>query len=251
MPPSITERTDYRRRFYHHFTRALLLAAGVIGISIDDVPKYGDDKVFKSSPLGKAIAMVIMFSIAIASLAAAVSGYKPHGMVNGAFYYFAVVNGLFGLIPYSLFRASLKPTNWLMRITSSGIIIKYRAYENWKLPSSGIQAVWFDFSEIDHAWVVKEHRRTPSSRGGREDTTPPTPITSSKDLLAAVAKTKPYNARRCIQQLPELVVVESAGMVPCSVKAVAQHPPRQWCSASNLLRAKGPSLFQLGAAPQV
>ena len=40
--------------------------------TLDDVPKYGDDKVFKSSTFGKAVATVIMFGISIACLAAAI-----------------------------------------------------------------------------------------------------------------------------------------------------------------------------------
>lgn len=34
MPPPITKQTNYRRRFYHHFLRALLLSGGVIGVSL-------------------------------------------------------------------------------------------------------------------------------------------------------------------------------------------------------------------------
>jgi hypothetical protein len=100
----------------------------------------------------------------------AVRNIHPRGMTPGGLYFFAVVLGLAGIIPYKLFRASLKPDNWLLRITPACILVKYRAYENWRLPADDIQIVAFDYSEIASARLVKEHRTSPSggTRGGTE-----------------------------------------------------------------------------------
>jgi hypothetical protein len=58
-------------------------------------------------------------------------------------------------------RACRKPTNWLLRCTSSGVMIKYRSFRNWRCPQGDVQAVGFNYSEI--AWVrtVKERRISP------------------------------------------------------------------------------------------
>ncbi len=134
---------------------------------LDEVPAYPDDQVFKVSPVGKGIALVVMWGLAIASLILAVSGWKPRGMTPGFFYYFAAVVGLFGLIPFGMLRASLRPTAWLARCTSSGIIIKFRSYQNWRLPGGTVQAVGFDYSEIAWVKMAKETRTTPSmDKGG-------------------------------------------------------------------------------------
>jgi hypothetical protein len=61
----------------------------------------------------------------------------------------------------------MMPTNWLLRCRDSGVIIKYRSFENWRCPAEDVQVVGFDYSEI--AWVrtVKERRITPGLGGGR------------------------------------------------------------------------------------
>lgn len=128
--------------------------------TLEEVPNARDDRVFKASPVGKAIVTTITYGLAVAALVAALEPGKPLGISHGAFYFFAVVFALFGLIPLGYFRASLRPTNWLMRCNSSGVILKYRAYENWKLPADSVQAVALDYSEIAWARLVKETRVT-------------------------------------------------------------------------------------------
>jgi hypothetical protein len=109
-----------------------------------------------------------MFGTAVVSFILAVRGGKPLDMPISFFYYFGAVIGLFGLIPLGMLRASLRPTAWLARCNSKGIIIKFRSYLNWKLPAEGLQAVEIDWNEIAWARLVKERRATPgmSSRGG-------------------------------------------------------------------------------------
>jgi hypothetical protein len=133
--------------------------------TLEDVPLRADDQVFKSSPVGKAIATVIMYGIAITALVLAVRGYHLDKITPVGFYCIAGFFGLFGLIPLSYFRASLKPTNWLLRLHREGLILKYRAYENWNLPATDVQAVGFDYGEIAWAKIVKERRTAPSSDG--------------------------------------------------------------------------------------
>ena len=73
----------------------------------------------------------------------------------------AATFGLFGWFALGQFRACVKPTNWLLRCHGSGVIIKYRSFQNWRFPAENIQAVGYDYSEIAWARVVKERRVSP------------------------------------------------------------------------------------------
>jgi hypothetical protein len=131
---------------------------------LDEIATRSDDQVFKTSPIGKGIALFIFSALALGCLGLAIRGGIAHDRVHvpSVFLYCsAAFLGLFVWIAYAAFRASLRPSNWLLRCNSTGIIIKYRSYLNWHLPADDPQAVGFDYAEI--AWVrsVKEKRLTP------------------------------------------------------------------------------------------
>jgi hypothetical protein len=130
---------------------------------LGEIPIRGDDQVFKVSPPGKGISFILFSAIAIAALGLGIGGGKQFGLdLPLAFYYVvAAAFGLLGWIAFTAFRASLKPTNWLLRCNSSGVIIKYRSYLNWRLPATSAQAVGFDYAEIAWARTVKERRTSP------------------------------------------------------------------------------------------
>jgi len=138
---------------------------------LDEVPVSRDDQVFKESPTINAVAALILFGIAITGLILGLEKWHPQGLAPWAPYFAAAVFGLIGLFPLFNFRASLKPSNWLLRCNLSGIIIKYRAYENWRLPADTMQAVGFEYGEIAWAKLVKEKRTSPSMEGKHSNQT--------------------------------------------------------------------------------
>jgi len=129
---------------------------------LDEVPALREDQVFKVSPIGNGVATLIFYGLAGTCLVNAIGNTHALGMSREAYYFIAVITGLFGLIPLRLFKASLRPTNWLMRCNDGGIIIKYRAFENWRLPDTDAQAVGLAYAEIAWAKLVKERRVSPS-----------------------------------------------------------------------------------------
>ena len=139
---------------------------------LDEVPISRDDVVFKESPVLTAVWAVIFFGIAGGALYLGITKWHPSSgsMSPGAPYFIAGVFALIGLFPLGMFRASLKPTNWLLRYQLSGLVLKYRGFENWKLPADKLQAVGFEYGEIAWAKLVKEHRKTLSTdgKGGTE-----------------------------------------------------------------------------------
>jgi hypothetical protein len=132
---------------------------------LDDIPPRAGEQVFKTSPVGKLIWLAVFSAVAIASLVEAVRGgiHADRWNVPSAFLYFIAL--LFGLITwyaYSVLRASLKPTNWLFRCDSNGVLINFRSYLNWRLPAGDVHAVGFDYSEIASARIIK-HNNSPQT----------------------------------------------------------------------------------------
>lgn len=138
---------------------------------LDEVPVSGQDQVFKISPVGKAIATILMFGAAATCLVVQLSGHKPSGFSPGAFYYFAAICAVCGLFALRLLRASLRPSGWLIRCNDTGIIIKYRSYQNWKFPPEDVQTVGIDYAEIASARLIKEHRISPGMDKHATETT--------------------------------------------------------------------------------
>lgn len=135
---------------------------------LNEVPNRSDDQVFKTSPVGVGIALVVILAIAVAALLLGIFSVDGITIPSFVFYIVFAVAALFGLIAFRSFRASLKPSNWLLRCHHLGVIIHFRSFLNWKIPSDDVQAVGFDYSEIAWAKIVKEKRTSPSLGGKRE-----------------------------------------------------------------------------------
>jgi hypothetical protein len=134
---------------------------------LSEVPIRGDDKVFKASPVGHSIWLILVLVIAAAALVIGIRGGIPaRGNFNGIPPSFAYLGAgtlsFIGLFLIGPLKASFKPTNWLLRCSSGGVIIKYRSYLNWRLPADDVVAVGFDYSEIAWARKTRERRESPS-----------------------------------------------------------------------------------------
>lgn len=64
---------------------------------------------------------------------------------------------IFALILFKVLRDRMRPTNWLVRLQTSGILVKYRSYLNPRLPAEEPVVVSIPFSEIE--WVRKNRMR--------------------------------------------------------------------------------------------
>jgi hypothetical protein len=131
---------------------------------LSEIPTRSDDQVFKASPTAPFIGFIVFSGIGIALLLLGISGAKIYGLsLPPVFFIYvgAATSGLFGGIALGQFRACVKPTNWLLRCNNRGVIIKYRSFENWRLPAEDVQAVGFDYSELAGIRTVKEQRISP------------------------------------------------------------------------------------------
>src|SRR5208282_2260194 len=97
--------------------------------NLREIPARSDDRVFKASSRGAFIWFLLFSSIGIALIVLAVGGRRQFGpnLPPAIFTYGgAAFFGLFSWMTFRQLRASLKPTNWLLRCNDSGVIIKYR-----------------------------------------------------------------------------------------------------------------------------
>ncbi len=137
---------------------------------LGEIPTRSDDQVFKTSPTGPFIWFIVFSGIGIALLLLGISGAKIYGLrLPPVFFIYvgAAFFALFGWIALGQFRACVKPTNWLLRCNGSGVIIKYRSFQNWRFPAEDEQAVGLDCSEIAWARTARE-RRTSLDIGGKK-----------------------------------------------------------------------------------
>lgn len=137
---------------------------------LGDIPIRNNDRVFKASATGPFIWFVVFSSLGVALLLLGICGTKMYGLRPPAVFFSyvgAMALGLFGWLALGQFRASVKPTNWLLRCNDSGVIIKYRSFQNWRFPTEAVQAVGFDYSEMAEVSQVKEQRFTPALDAGR------------------------------------------------------------------------------------
>jgi len=132
---------------------------------LDEVPMGPDDVVFKESPIRSAIAAIIFLGLGIAAVTCAFLKWPSHESPVAFFYFLGGLLVLVGVACLFNFRARLKPSNWLIRCQLSGLFLKYRAYENWRMPADTLQVVGFEYGEIAWAKLVKERRKSPNTDG--------------------------------------------------------------------------------------
>ena len=138
--------------------------------SLNEIPIRSDDQVIKASTKGVFIWPIAYSGIGILLLRLGTSGEKIYGLNLPPALFTYVGAPIFGLLAWAAwgnFRARLKPTNWLMRCDSSGVIIKYRSFENWRFSAEDVQAVGFDYSEIADIKLAKEQRTVPGLGGNQ------------------------------------------------------------------------------------
>src|ERR1039457_6867740 len=88
---------------------------------LNEVPIQSDDRIFKASPVGAGISFIVISAITITALLLGFRGVDGINHPRFLFFIVAAFAGLFGLFAFHSFRASLKPTNWLLRCNRNGV----------------------------------------------------------------------------------------------------------------------------------
>jgi hypothetical protein len=135
---------------------------------LQDVRVSSADAVFRQSSLLFGLFLGLLIAImAGASIAAAMARDSSTRWLFG---FVAAGFSLFGLLIFSLFRKTLGPANWLMRITPAGdVTVKFRSYANAHFPADDLVA--FTLSPREIRWIRASSDRTnvATGRGIRQE----------------------------------------------------------------------------------
>jgi hypothetical protein len=120
------------------------------------------DRGFHYSRVRAALLAAIVLSSACALI---VWGWKQTGLPHYLSYCGAAMLLLLLLFLRGYFTARFKPTNWLVRMTPSGLFIKFRSYLNCGLPDGDETVVWISYGEIRSARLLYQRAKVPDFEG--------------------------------------------------------------------------------------
>jgi hypothetical protein len=131
-------------------------------LRLDEVPQQRAIKTFRYS-LWPALNMAIIL-LAITGGQYYFIAYKD---APAFLWIFIVFTALIALFCINLARAGLrKKTNWLIRYTTDGLYVKFRSYQNYRIPDDTSSVVFIPNNEIDRIRIVDEKLRVPNSEYG-------------------------------------------------------------------------------------
>jgi hypothetical protein len=137
-------------------------------LRLEDVRVSSADAVFRQSPWHTGIFSALLFAVAAGACVLAVVSDDAVG--RWMFGFGTAFLGLLGLFVFSLFRKTLGPANWLVRVAPGGdMTVKFRSYANAHFPAE--DRVAFTLAPREIRWVRLSTDRTIRSadRGVRQD----------------------------------------------------------------------------------
>ncbi len=138
-------------------------------LTLDQVVHQPYQKEYKYPVALTACGFIIVCCVSVVSAIAAVRT-RSDGLV-GVFllgwvaFWFAI----FALIILKMLRDRLRPTNWLVRLQTNGILVKYRSYLNPGLPAEDPVVVFISFSEVEWIRENRMRRNIPGGTRGDDD----------------------------------------------------------------------------------
>ena len=126
-------------------------------LRLQDVEIGPNDCVFRHSRLRALIVWLAGFAAATALFLHAYTGKWPPGYLFGSFLL------LFLLLTLRMVTARFHPSNWLVRMSATGMYVQYRSYLNYQLPADDPAVVFLFFGEIASARLIKERVETPDT----------------------------------------------------------------------------------------
>ena len=152
--------------YREQFRRSKLLA--FLGVSmrllcLREVEIGPDDRVFRHARLRAVIVWLAGFALTAFLFFRAYTTKFTFGYIFGS----GVL--LFLLLFLRFVTARFHPSNWLVRMSETGIYVQYRSYLNYEMPADDPSVFFLSFGEIVSARLIKERVETPDpSRGGTQ-----------------------------------------------------------------------------------
>jgi len=115
------------------------------------------DRVFRHS---RVLALIVWLGGLAAAIAFFVHAYTAKWRPG---YFFGPFLLLFLLLTLRMVTARFHPSNWLVRMTATGIYVQYRSYLNYQLSAEDPSVAFLSFGEIASARLIKERLQTPDA----------------------------------------------------------------------------------------
>jgi hypothetical protein len=132
-------------------------------LRLQDVRVSSADAVFRQSPLHTGTLMSVLFGAAAGLCVLAAISHDTSG--RWLFGVIAAGLALFGLFVFSLFRKTLGPANWLVRIAPGGdVTVKFRSYANAHFSAEDVVAFTLSPREIRWARASTDRTLKPKDR---------------------------------------------------------------------------------------
>lgn len=128
-------------------------------LRLSDVNTRLRDQVFYYSRIRVLVFVFVALGATGALLFGAVSAHWNAG------YYLVAVILFFGLFLKRMVTARFRPSNWLVRMNETGLLIQFRSYLNYHLPAEDLTVVFLSYDEIRSARLVRERARVSDSQG--------------------------------------------------------------------------------------
>jgi hypothetical protein len=118
-------------------------------LSLKQTAIRGTDEVFGATWVGGAIACVLMSALTIGAFYMVIVGqvrsFDPPRILSGFIGLFFL---LFAWVSFRTAQAARRPTNWILRIRGSELLIKFRSFENWRMSEDDVQVIELNRDEI-------------------------------------------------------------------------------------------------------
>ena len=116
-----------------------------------------NDRVFRHS---RVLALIVWLGGLASAIAFFVHAYTAKWRPG---YFFGPFLLLFLLLTLRMVTARFHPSNWLVRMTATGIYVQYRSYLNYQLSPDDPSVAFLSFGEIASARLIKERVETPDA----------------------------------------------------------------------------------------
>jgi hypothetical protein len=126
-------------------------------LHLRDVEIGPRDRVFRHPRVRALIVWLAGLAAAIAFLVEAYTAKWSPG------YFFGPFLLLFLLLTMRMVTARFHPSNWLVRMTATGIYVQYRSYLNYQLSADDPSVAFISYGEIASARLIKERVETPDA----------------------------------------------------------------------------------------
>jgi hypothetical protein len=127
------------------------------------------DTVFAGTSLSKGIVSLVMWCLTAAAFYIVIFGrlgsFDPPRLLA---FFIGLFFLLFAWLAGGSWKSSRRPTNWLVRLRPSEMLIKFRSYQNWRMSEDDVQVIELHRDEIESVrkTVQRQISRTSDSDSG-------------------------------------------------------------------------------------